>query len=270
MKTKSLILLPFLFLLIPSVLQAQDCYIIMKIKGTIVLESTGQILQKDDQICGDDKVIFKTSNAAALVHSSTKGRYTLKANKSRMGELEGVLVSAVSTALSKKTATLDTKSLEIPVREEFDVVYCLINEFELILDNGEYPFSDENYFMLRFKYKDTTYEIKLTNNNNIVYLNKQSILEQIEYDGETKLIEDAALYYYNIQSKDNLQIIDAFDISIPDEKTLANELSNFKVLLKNSGRSEDVIKEDLIVYMYNAYGTVSKNSFLKWLNENVK
>lgn len=270
MKTKSIVFLLFLLILTPYFLKAQDCYIIMKIKGTIVLESTGQVLQKDDQICGDDKVIFKTSDAAALVHSSTKGRYTLKANKSRTGELEGVLISAVSSALSKKTANLDTKSLDLPVREEFDVVYCIIDKYEFTIDDSKYPVSDEYNFMIRFKYKNTLHEIKLHNNNNIVYLNKQSILEQITNNGEINLIEDVALYSYSSQNTDNPKIIDAFDLSLPNEKTLANELSNFKVLLKTSGRSEEQIQDDLIVYMYNAYGKVSRDSFLKWVSDNVK
>lgn len=51
---------------------------------------------------------------------------------------------------------------------------------------------------------------------------------------------------------------------------LANELSNFKVLLVNSGRPEEQIQDDLTVYMYNTYGMVSKSSFLKWVKDNVK
>jgi len=242
----------------------------MKLKGTIVLESTGQVLQKDDQICGDDKVIFKTSDAAALVHSSTKGRYTLKANKSKVGELEGVLISAVSSALSKKTANLETKSLDLPVREEFDVVYCILDKYEFTIDDSVYPVNDENYFMIRFKFNNISKEIKMDYNNNVVYLNKHTILEQIANDGGINLIGDVALYYISNQYSDNPKIVDVFDLSLPDENMLTNELSNFKVLLKNSGRSDEQIQDDLVVYMYNAYGNVNRDSFLKWVNNNVK
>ena len=268
MKTKYILL--FILLLTPYLVKAQDCYIIMKIKGTIVLESTGQILQKDDQICGNDNVIFKTPDAAALVHSPSKGRYTLRANKSRIGELEGVITSAVSSALSKKTANLDTKSIDLPVKDEFDVVYCIIDEYEFTLEDGEYPVSDENYFMLRFKYKNSLKEIRLNNYSNVVYFNKQTIFSQLETGEGIDLIEDVALYYYSNQNKDNPKLIDAFDLSFPDEKMLANELSNFKVLLVNSGRPEEQIQDDLTVYMYNTYGMVSKSSFLKWVKDNVK
>lgn len=270
MKLKLILLLFFILLMTPYLLKAQDCYIIMKIKGTIVLESTGQVLQKDDQICGDDKVIFKTPDAAALVHSSAKGRYTLKANKSKVGELEGVITSAVSSALSKKTANLETKSLDLPVRDVFDVVYCVIDKFEYTIDDNVFPVNDDNYFLIRFKYNNILQEIRLNNNNNIVYLNKQDISEKIANNGEINLIEDVALYYYSGQDSDNLKIVDAFDLSLPDEKALANELSNFKVLLKTSGRSDGQIQDDLIVYMYNAYGNVNKDSFLKWVSDNVK
>lgn len=258
------------FLLSPFITNAQDCYIVMKIKGTIMLESTGQALKKDDQICGNDKVIFVTSDAAALVHSSSKGRYTLKSGKSRMGELEGVMSSVVSSALSKKTANLDTKSLDLQVKNEFDVVYCIIDEYKFALEDGEYPVSDDNYFILSFMHNNTLQEIRLKNSSNTVYLNRENILSQMKNDGDIYLIEDAALYYSNSENRNNPKLIDAFDLVLPDEKNLANELSNFKVLLRNSGRSEDVIKDDLIVYMYNAYGKVNNADFIEWLNKNVK
>lgn len=81
MRVKIILLLTGVFLVSPLLLKGQDCYIIMKIKGTIVLESTGQVLQKDDQICGNDNVIFKTADAVAIVHSTSKGKYTLRAKK---------------------------------------------------------------------------------------------------------------------------------------------------------------------------------------------
>ena len=262
--------LSLIFLLTTLTLKAQDCYIVMKIKGTIVLESTGQILQKDDQICGNDKVIFKTPDAAALVHSSTKGRYTLKSNKSRVGELEGVISSVVSSALSKKTANLDTKSLDLPVKNEFDVVYCIIDEYELALEEGENPVNEENYFMLSFMHNNKPLEIKLKSSGNTVYFNKEDIFTQMVSDGNFYLIEVAVLYYINSENKDNPKPIDAFDLVFPDEKNLADELSNFKVLLRNSGRSEEAINEDLIAYITNAYGIVNNANFIEWANKNVK
>ncbi len=270
MKTKIITLLTGVFLLAPMLLKAQDCYIIMKIKGTIVLESTGQVLQKDDQICGNDNVIFKTADAVAIVHSTSKGKYTLRAKKSRTSEIEGVIISAVSSVLSKNKATLDTRSDDKPLIEEFGVVFCIIETYKLDLNENEYPAGKDNYFMIRFMYKDTPYKIKLRYNNNIVYMDKETIFTPLAKDVGLVMLEDVSLYYYDSKNPDNPKLINAFDLSFPEEKKLADELSNYVMLLKTSGKTEEEIQEEIIKYMYDAYGNVNEESFLKWVNENVK
>lgn len=270
MKTKISVLLPLILFLAPLMLKAQDCYIIMKIKGTIVLESTGQVLQKDDQICGNDNVIFKTADAVAIVHSTSKGKYTLRANKSRSSELEGVIASTVSSVLSKNKAALDTRSGDKPLAEEFGVMFCVLGNYELDLDEDKYPVGKDNYFMIRFKHKGNTYEIKLNNNSNTVYLEKETILTPLAKDEEVNNLEDVALYYCSIKNPENPMLINAFDLSFPDEKKLADELSNYVMLLRTSGKAEEEIQDELLKYMYDAYGNVNEESFLKWVKENVK
>lgn len=270
MKTIILILLAGVFFLAPVSLKGQDCYIIMKIKGTIVLESTGQVLQKDDQICGNDNVIFKTADAVAIVHSTSKGKYTLRAKKSRASEIEGVIISTVSSVLSKNTATLDTRSGDSPLVDEFGVVFCVINTYELSLDEGEYPADKDNYFLVRFIHKDTPYEIKLKINNNVVHINREIIHPVLVKDAGLTKLEDVSLYYCSNKNPGNPQLINAFDLSFPDEKKLADELSNYMMLLRTSGKTEEDIQEELIKYMFDVYGNVNNENFLKWVNENVK
>jgi len=242
----------------------------MKIKGSIVLESTGQALQKDDKVCSNDNVIFKTADAVALVHSASKGRFTLRSNKSRLSELEGVIMLTVSSALSKTKKTLDTKSLDSEVRDEFDVVYCVIGKYDIPLIDAANTESEDNYFILRFKHNNDDHEIKLKSEENVISLDRETILKPLLKEYSYIILPDVALYYHSSNNPDEPKLIDAFDLLFPDEKSLAEDLSNFKVLLKTSGRSDEQIQDDLIVYMYNAYGAVNKDSFLKWLNFNVK
>lgn len=261
------------FLVSPILLKGQDCYIIMKIKGTIVLESTGQVLQKDDQICGNDNVIFKTADAVAIVHSTLKGKYTLRANKNRTSEIEEVIISTVSTVLSKNTAnlsTLDTRGSDNLLIDDFGTSFCVIDNYELYLDEDEYPPGKDYYFMIRFIYKDSLIETKLENNNNVVYLKKEIIFKPLSKDAELTKLENVSLYYCSNKNPDKPQLINAFDLSFPDERKLKDELSNYIMLLRTSGKTEEDIQEELIEYMFDAYGNVDNENFLKWVNENVK
>ena len=267
MKTKILIPLTVFIFFVTVTLSAQDCYVVMKIKGTIILEGTGQALLKDDRICGNDNVIFKSTDAVAIVHSESKGRYTLKANKNRLSELESVLKYSVSAALSKSKNALDTRSETEPLSEVLWDVYCIIGKY--IIDNEEtmLPVNDNNYFTIRFKYNESPYEVKLSNEENKIVIDRETIRKQAGIQILPDYIEEVALYYY---SSNNPRIINTFDLTFPDQKTLAEDLSSYVMLLKTSGSPEEKIQDELVQYMFNSYGKVNRDYFLNWVNENVK
>ncbi len=270
MKTKILIPLTVFIFFVTVTLSAQDCYVVMKIKGTIILEGTGRALLKDDRICGNDNVIFKSTDAVAIVHSESKGRYTLKANKNRLSELESVLKYSVSAALSKSKNALDTRSETEPLSEVLWDVYCVIGKY--IIDNEEtmLPVNDNNYFTIRFKYNESPYEVKLSNEENKIVIDRETIRKQAGIQILPDYIEDAALYYQGSINSETPRIISTCDLNFPDEKLLAAELSNYVVLLKTSGSPEEKIQDELVQYMFNSYGKVNRDYFLNWVNENVK
>ena len=244
----------------------QDCFIVMKIKGTIVLESNGKTLQKDDQICSSDNVIFKSKDAAAIVHSSSKGRYTLKANKSRISEIEGLIVSAVSSALSKSKSSLDTRSGNPPKDEISINRYCVIDSYELSTDLNYVP--DDCYFILGLNLYDKALEIKLRNNGNIVYIDRETILIPEIKASEQEYIDDAAIYLC-CNSSEFRKTVDAFDITFPGKKNLVKELFDYSELLKASGKSDEAIEEELVKYTEENYGSINKEEFLKEIRKEV-
>lgn len=132
---KKILLLFFILVVLLSLSpasHAQDCYIIMKIKGTIVLESSGNQLSVNDQVCTGDNIIFKSSDAVAIVHSSSKGRYTIKPGKNRSNELEGIIKESVASALSKSKANLETRA-EVNLKNKFGDAYCLLKPIDILI-----------------------------------------------------------------------------------------------------------------------------------------
>ena len=269
MKTKILIPLALFVFFVPLLLSAQDCYVVMKIKGTIILEGTGHALLKDDQICGNDNVIFKSADAVAIVHSESKGRYTLKVSKSRISELENVLKSSVLAALSKSKNSLDTRSETEPLSEVLWDVYCVIGKYLIDTEEDKYSVNDNDYFTIRFIYNDSPYEIKLANEVNNIIIDKEIIKTQTAINKLPDFLEDVALYYYNSRNSDKPQIINTFDLTFPDEKILVDELSSYVMMLRTSGKSEETIQDELVQYMFNSYGKINKEPFLLWLNKEV-
>lgn len=246
---------------------AQDCYIVMKIKGSILLESTGKALQKDDQVCSSDNVIFKSKDAVAIVHSPTKGRYTLKANKSRISELEGMIVCSLNNALSKSKNTLDTRSGDNPDELDFGDRYCILDTYQLITALKGNEISSDNYFVLSFNLDEKPYEIKVRNEQNTIYLDRDAVMVQEIRQSGQDYIDDVALFLCSNSSPGTRKIIDAFDVSLPDKVKLSEELINYADLLRASGKTDDAIPGELEKYVSDTYGKINKDLFINLINE---
>lgn len=246
---------------------AQDCFIVMKVKGTIVIEGTGKTLQKDDQVCSSDNVIFKSKDAAAIVHSASKGRYTLKANKSRISEMEGMIVCAVSSALSKSKSTLDTRGNESTLEEELIERYCVIDSYNLTYNENE--LTNDNYFLLSFMLNEKSVEIRLNNKENNVFINRKIIMIPEIMESGQEYIDDAAIYLCSVNAPDKRKTVDAFDLTFPDKGRLKEELSGYIDLLKASGKTDELIPGELEKYMTDTYGKINKESFQVWVYKEI-
>lgn len=267
MKTLTITLVFLIAVLFYRNIIAQDCFIVMKIKGTIVIESTGRTLQKDDQVCSTDNVIFKSKDAAAIVHSTSKGRYTLKANKSRISELEGMIVCAVSSALSKSKSTLDTRGNDSEYEEDLSERYCLIDGYEFAVNESN--ISDDNYFLLSFIHNGMPVEIRLNNKGNNVFIDRNTVMiPEIKESGQ-EYIDDAAIYLCSESAPGKRKAVYAFDLSFPDKEKLKEELSGYVDLLRLSGKADELIPEELEKYVTDTYGKINKSEFRNWLLDNI-
>ena len=245
---------------------SQDCYTVLKVKGKIVLEKTGAQIKTNDEICSNDNLIFYSSDAVAVVHSVTKGRFTVKAVSGTGNELNDIVKSTLASVLSSGKSNLSTKGIE-DSEPESKMPYFVVGNFTFRIDIKRYPINDDKYFCLKFN-SEGTHLSKLNNAGDTLILNKESILN---IDGkmlsDTKL-DSAKLIYFDKTSGTQTQISE-FSILFADENLLKDELNNYINVLKKQNLSNNQILSEILDYVSETYGQTDSKNFLNWIKSNL-
>ena len=224
----------------------------MKIKGTIVLESSGNQLSVNDQVCTGDNIIFKSSDAVAIVHSSSKGRYTIKPGKNRSNELEGIIKESVASALSKSKANLETRA-EVNLKNEFGDAYCVIGKSLVGIDQEDYPVDAAKYFVVRFTYQGKEYENILTFTDGAIILDKNAVYAIDGNPVDQYAVNEVWLFYRDEKAK-QLKHIAKFRLRFLETSDLKPEAENFIKNMKSAGKDAGEIKSEFYLYICDVYG----------------
>lgn len=243
---------------------SQDCYIVLKVKGTITLENTGEILQKDSKVCAGDNVSFGSPDAAAILYNSSNGRYTLKPNRSSESELSGIIRSLVSNALSTSHANVDTRGEEYDLKKLFKNNFYVIGSNEIFPDADDYPLTDSSYFYITFMYSEMTITSRLKNSKNSFFLDKRSVYTVDRKEIEQNEIDNVTLNYFN----KNGRSVKAFKLRFLDTESIRSELTPYITELRSSGKTDEEIINEVLYYIYDIYGPFSSDNLRKWLSDN--
>ncbi len=261
----AIILSIFLLIIFGNItpLFSQDCYIVLKVKGTIILESTGEKLEKDSRVCSVDEISFGSKDAVAILYNSSNGRFTLKPNKSSESEFSGMIKTIVSNVLSSSRANVDTRGEEYDIKKVITDPFYAIGSNTFFPDLDDYPLNDKNYFLIRYDHSGKTITSRLNNTNNsfsldlnTVYSVDGNLIDQNEVDKVT-------LYYFNEKEIP----VKTFTLRFPDTAAVISELTPYISELKSSGKNNEEIINEILYYVYDVYGPFSPENLRRWVSE---
>lgn len=259
MKTKLFILAISLFFLLPNILRSQ-CYTVLSVKGEIILEKTGQPLREMDEICASDKLTFKSSDSKAAVLSSEQGRFVIKPDKNKTNDK---LTAFVKSVLSQGTGTLSTRG-EVTLENEFGESYFIIGTGRLHIDTKTYPMTESNFFYIKYKYGSEDVNKKLKFIKDTLLLDKESVYKVDEKEINPAKVQSVSLYYYE-KDKNASTKIASFSLEFANENKLTGELKSYINLLKNAGKENDFIIQEVMLYLNDVYGNINYDNIKAWL-----
>lgn len=261
---KSFSLFPIIFILLfLSSLSYSQTYIVLKVKGEIINEQTGQLLKAKDELSLNDRVTFKSDKALAALYNKDSGRFLLKPIK----KFEGEFTDYVYALLVKSKGVID-KGL-FSLQKEFESPYFVIGEFKFKLNPKEYPITDNSYFFIRYIYQNDTISKKISSVLDEIVFDKNFVYTLGDKQIDQELVDHVDLYYTYIKNdKRREQLISRFILRFADEENLKKELEAYMELLNASGKNKDEISEELIAYIVDVYGKTNYDYAKKWLKEN--
>lgn len=252
-KLLSLIIILFLGL----VLNAQtEKYIVLKVKGKILLKKNNKELKPKDEINSNDEIIFTTQDAVAALHSPQKGRFTLRAqtdNKTKSGFLALVKNSLTPASERLSSKRSKTKSFD----ETIDSTLCIISQAKYKLTD-EYPVDENNYFILKPLDKKAK-PIKLNIVDGYLVIESKSLKPNKSYFTKFDLI---------YKSKTDEKLLKNMAISIIKEQEVKKDLNAYIKVLQNDGYDNKKIKDAILAYLFDMYGKFNDYEINNWLKTN--
>jgi len=252
---------PIIFVLLLFTLRGYtQTYIVLKVKGEILNEQTGQLLKANDELNLNDKITFKSDKALAALYNKDSGRFLLKPMK----KFEGELTEYVYATLVKSKGITD-KGL-FSLQKEFESPYFVIGEFKFKINPKEYPITNNSYFFIRYIYQDDTISKKISFTSDEIIFVKNFIYTIGDKQINQELVDRVDLYYtYVKNNKQREQLISKFILRFADEEELKKELDSYIELLNASGKNKDEITEELIAYIVDVYGRTNYDYAKSWL-----
>ena len=261
MKNRILFLIIVALFIIPKLTFSQ-CYTVLSVKGEIILEKTGRAIQEMDEICANDKLTFSSSDSKAAVLSSDQGRFIIKPSKKKNADN---LTAYVKSVLMQGTGNLSSRG-EISLENEFGENYFVVGKYRLQVDLKSYPMDESNFFYLKYQYGGNDINKKLKYENDWLLIDKESVYKIDDKDIEQDKIKTVTLYYYE-KEKNTSTKITSFGLAFANENKLGKELGDYINLLKGAGKKNEVIINEVLLYLTDVYGNINSENVRIWLGE---
>lgn len=260
-------------------LKVDEAYNILQVQGSIYDETKKQDLKRGMVINANDKIIFKSANAKAVVISSMKGRLVLSQPKKSYNVNSGnfrefqAFVKDVILPLPKvnmlATKGVSETVMDIPFYFGDSVFYVIGDELKIKLSKSVYPLDMDNLLVFRYVYGDLKVNKRIGyTEDNVIKLNKSELFvtsagQKISPDS-VKLVE---LIKYKPSSK-YYESLTSFQIVFLDANNVEEELRDLARLEKGQIPTDTKKKLDYYkYYFYQTYGKTDDEDLQKLLEK---
>ncbi len=240
------ITLIFFALMLSGSLHAQsdgELYHVIMTQGTIYNSSSKSLLSRGATIKASDKVVFKSSDARAIMLSQTRGRFVMSPKAAAAGSELASVVKEVASPL-KSNSSLSTRGFGesapiINFKDFFgDSIFVVVgDELPFKVNTSKYPLNAQNQIAIRYEYQGDNEDYKgkivlktVGFEDNVVKLNKETHFTYKDALVNTDALDKIELYYLK-------------DMDANNKPKSADKLASFKILFVSDAELEAQIKE---------------------------
>lgn len=262
---------PFaIFIIICSFFTAHaDNYVAVHVRGKILINDNQAVLKMGDKFTDEDKVVFSSANAMAVVMSSSRGRLILKNEKSEETSEISYLVASIVSPTKGQLSTRSGKILNyVDLKNHISQEsFVILDTTRIQISNNLYLLDEKHFFFLTYNYNNELINKKLNQDGQEILFDRMICA----IDGKPINAEDinsARLFYYNAEEKVKLEI-GSMNLVFIDSIMLKKQL---QFLIDVNDQPIDLQSSSWVTefqgFISDSYGFVSKESVQNWINKN--
>jgi len=266
MKNLNLILTAsfFVFIFSYTISYAQDKFTVIKVSGSIIIQSTGSALNIGTAFSQNEDLLFKSAASRAAVINPQRGRFLLTSdNLSEFKNSKSNFLPATGNISARGgNAILNTNDL----KNYFEGNYVIFDKVKIKINPEVFPMNEKKYFYIRYQYKNETINKKLTFSSDTLIINKNELLTIDGKQIPNPEITEMKLMYMEEGEKYVSTPICAFTPVFPDLVQLKQEV---KVILDQmAGKTYKEKINEISAYITDFYGKPDENNLKYWIKEN--
>lgn len=238
---------------------SQVNYRVIKVNGGIIYVRTGNNMAQGDVFTEDEDLSFQSPNSRAAVINPNAGRFILTPdNYENLSTAKSNFLPAMSNLSTRGGIINNTTDLQ----NQFSDNLVLLHEATYYLNPYQFPMNENQFFFMKFRYKDEEINKKLIFEQNKLIFSREEILKVDQIPIKEFDQPDISLYYYNNGVP---EYISDFNLILPDMEQLNSEL---KIILDESPeKSFNQKVNDISGYLFEFYGKPDKQDVIAYLEK---
>jgi hypothetical protein len=224
-------------------------------------KSTGKLLKMGDKINPDDQLKFLSSDAAAILMSSKRGRFVVKPTVTKGDENE-LLVYVKNVILPvKSVGTLSTRGDDetdsgiIDLKNYFgsDKFVVIGDKLSIKVNTDIYPINNNKFFIYRYEYGGKAISKKIPAEGNTIIFDKNILYQSANGSIPSESIENVDIYLFDQNTKVSSLITKINPLYLP-ENVIKEELKVQYDIFTSQNLTKDEILKELTAYINDIYG----------------
>jgi hypothetical protein len=254
-----------MFILLQTSSFGQDKFTVIKVSGSIVIQSTGSLLNIGTAFSQNEDLLFKSSASRAAVINPQRGRFLLTSdNLSEFMQSKSVfLPSSGKISARGGNAILTANDL----KNYFEGSLVILDRIKIKLNPDVFPMNTKKYFYIRYQYKNETINKKLAFNSDTLIISKNELLTIDGKQIPNPEITEMKLMYMEEGEKYVSTPICAFIPVFPDLNQLKLEVKIIIDEMSNKTYNEKL--SEITSYINDFYGKPEENNLKEWLKVNL-
>lgn len=243
---------------------SQDKFTVIKISGSILIQSTGSALGIGTAFSQNEDLLFKIPESRAAVINPKRGRFLI--TSSSLSEFKNSKSNFLPASgnISARGGDNIVNSNDLTVF--FEGNFVVFDKVKIKISPAFFPMNDKKYFYIRYLYKNETINKKLMFSNDTLIINKNELLTVDGKQIPNPEIKEMKLMYMEEGEKYISTPICMFTPVFPDLEQLKAEIKIILEQMKDRSYFEKL--NEITSHINEFYGNPESNNLKSWLKEN--